>query len=39
MTSVEQARALLVQAKGTVALLVQHEGTKGFVTIALKTGG
>jgi len=39
VTSVEQARALLVQAKGTVALLVQHEGIKGFVTLALKTGG
>jgi len=39
VTSVEQARALLVQAKGTVALLVQHEGIKGFVTLDLKTSG
>lgn len=36
VTSVEQARALLVQAKGSVALLVQHEGDKNFVAMKLK---
>ena len=36
VTSVEQARALLAQAKGTVALLVQHEGIKGFLTMTMK---
>ncbi len=39
VTSVEQARALLTQAKGSVALLVQHGGEKNFVAMNLKTGG
>ncbi len=36
VTSVEQARALLAQAKGSVALLVQHGGEKNFVAMKLK---
>jgi serine protease Do len=38
ITSVEQARALLAQAKGSVALLVQHGGERNFVAMTLKTG-
>lgn len=38
VTSVEQARALLVQAKDSVALLVQREDEKNFVAIRLKSG-
>ncbi len=37
VTSVEQARALLAQAKGSVALLVQHGGEKNFVAMGVKT--
>nr|WP_315493818.1 Do family serine endopeptidase [uncultured Rhodoferax sp.] len=36
VTSVEQARALLAQAKGSVALLVQHGGEKNFVAMGIK---
>jgi serine protease Do len=35
VTSVEQARALLAQAKGSVALLVLHEGDKNFVAMEI----
>ncbi|WP_296509335.1 Do family serine endopeptidase [Rhodoferax sp.] len=38
ITSVEQARAVLAQAKGSVALLVLHEGTKNYLAMALKSG-
>jgi serine protease Do len=36
VTSVEQARALLAQAKGSVALLVQRAGQKNFLPLDLK---
>ncbi len=38
VTSVEQARALLAQAKGSVALLVQHGAEKNYIAIPLKPG-
>ncbi|MDR7308072.1 Do family serine endopeptidase [Rhodoferax saidenbachensis] len=38
VTSVEQARALLMQAKGSVALLVQHGSDKSFLAMNLKAG-
>lgn len=38
VTSVEQARALLAQAKGSVALLMQHEGEKNYIALELKPG-
>jgi serine protease Do len=38
ITSVEQARTLLAQAKGSVALLVQHGGDKNYVAMNLKAG-
>jgi len=37
VTTVEQARTLLVQAKGSVALLVQHEGDKNYIALTLKS--
>lgn len=39
VTSVEQARALLVQAKDSVALLVQHGSDKSFFALSLKANG
>jgi serine protease Do len=36
ITSTEQARALLAQAKGVVALLVQRAGQKNFLPVDLK---
>jgi serine protease Do len=36
ITSVEQARALLAQAKGSVALLLQRAGQKNFLPMDLK---
>jgi serine protease Do len=38
VTSVEQARALLAQAKGSVALLVQRDGQPNFLAVDLKPG-
>lgn len=38
VTSVEQARALLAQAKGSVALLVQRDGQPNFLALDLKPG-
>jgi serine protease Do len=38
VTSVEQARALLAQAKGSVALLMQRDGQKNFLPVELKPG-
>ena len=38
VTSVEQARALLAEAKGSVALLMQRDGQKNFLPITLKPG-
>ena len=39
VTSVEQARALLAQTQGLVALLVQHEGEKNYLAVTLKPAG
>jgi serine protease Do len=38
VTSVEQARALLAQARGSVALLVQHGGDKNFLAMPVTAG-
>lgn len=39
VTSVEQARTLLAQARGSVALLVQHEGEKHYIPLTIKANG